>query len=125
MWRAYNTEDWANTGGPHRSPPHLQEDDNEDEEEDGISSFSCQKRFGCQTKITGFFITQLAEGIEGMDFNQTYRYLSIMREGILLDPILPRVGIMFTSPTSNASGIVLPDDPIKRLWLDPTQEPGL
>ena len=63
MWRAYDAEDWAYAGGPHRCPLHLQEDDNEDEDEDDVYLYSSWNRFGCQTNITGFFINQLAEGI--------------------------------------------------------------
>ena len=58
-------------------------------------------------------------------FNRTYQYRSRMRRERLLDTILPRVGIMTTSPASSTPVVVLPDDPIKRLRLDPTQEPGL
>ena len=43
----------------------------------------------------------------------------------MLDPILPRVGVHFSSSTSSASGVVLPGDPIERLGLDLTQEPVL
>ena len=42
-----------------------------------------------------------------------------------MDLILPRVGITFTSSMSRVSGVVLPDDPIKILGLEPTQELGL
>ena len=42
-----------------------------------------------------------------------------------MDPIFPKVGIKFTSPMSSTSSVVLPDDPIEILGLDPTQEPGL
>ena len=42
-----------------------------------------------------------------------------------MDQILPRVGTKFTSPTSSASNIVLMEDPIEILGLDPTQEPKL
>ena len=61
MWRAYEAEDLAYAGGPHGSPLRLRED------EDDASSYSFRARFGCQTKITGLFITQLADGIAGME----------------------------------------------------------
>ena len=65
-WRANKAEDWTYAGGSHRSTLHLQENTNEGEDEDDVSSYSFRARFGCQTKITGLFITRLEDGIVGM-----------------------------------------------------------
>ena len=59
--------DWVYAGGPHRSPLHPQEDDNEEEDEDEVSLYYFRARFGCQTMIAEFFITQLEDGITGME----------------------------------------------------------
>ena len=40
MWTSYEAEDWAYAGDPHRSPLHLQEDDNKDEDEDNVYLYS-------------------------------------------------------------------------------------
>jgi len=55
-WRAYEAQDLAYTGGSHDKPS-----------EENTFLFN----FGCQTKITGLFKTQLADGIMGMEMDET------------------------------------------------------
>eukprot|EP00547_Thalassionema_nitzschioides_P003178 CAMPEP_0194213420 /NCGR_PEP_ID=MMETSP0156-20130528/13996_1 /TAXON_ID=33649 /ORGANISM="Thalassionema nitzschioides, Strain L26-B" /LENGTH=576 /DNA_ID=CAMNT_0038941439 /DNA_START=247 /DNA_END=1975 /DNA_ORIENTATION=+ len=66
-WYAFEAKDMAYIGGPHDHP--LTKDNNGDSDIDPnhASAFSFEMTFGCQTRLTGLFKTQLADGIMGMD----------------------------------------------------------
>jgi hypothetical protein len=66
-WSAFEAHDDVYIGGPH---DHGLESDNggtSDMDPNHAFDFSFPMTFGCQTKMKGAFITQLADGITGMD----------------------------------------------------------
>lgn len=75
-WNAFEASDLCYVGGFHDRP--TQEDtDTTNKKADAADidpfhapAFSFRMKFGCQTRITGLFITQLADGIMGMDIAQ-------------------------------------------------------
>lgn len=74
-WSAYESVDLCYAGGPH-DQPLAQQDHASSENIDHIdpveaSQFAFELAFGCQVSITGLFITQLADGIMGMENDNT------------------------------------------------------
>lgn len=70
-WSAYEAVDTCYVGGFHDRPVNAKTDNNVDGLNDldplDASSFAFDMKFGCQTRITGLFVQQLADGIMGMD----------------------------------------------------------
>jgi hypothetical protein len=82
-WSAFESRDSAYVGGPHDHP--LLKDDGADSDLDPLhaSAFSFPMLFGCQTKLTGLFKTQLADGIMGMDNANTAFWSQMHAAGIM------------------------------------------
>lgn len=87
-WKAFEVSDMVYSGGPH---------DRSTEDEP-----SFRMHFGCQTRVTGFFKTQLADGIMGMEmaassfWKQMYNKNALREESFSLcmsrQPIASRSG---------------------------------
>ena len=72
-WNAFEVSDLCYVGGFHNRPTK-EADDSTNKNPDAADidpfhapAFQFRMKFGCQTRITGLFITQLADGIMGMD----------------------------------------------------------
>eukprot|EP00804_Cyclotella_cryptica_P023492 CCRYP_012138-RA/>CCRYP_012138-RA protein AED:0.11 eAED:0.11 QI:0/0/0/1/1/1/2/0/656 len=73
-WTAYEGADVCYAGGPHDAALETSQFDHvEGDHIDPVqaSQFAFELAFGCQTSITGLFITQLADGIMGMENDNT------------------------------------------------------
>jgi len=77
-WSAYESNDLCYAGGPHDkglavNGPMTNEENVALDHIDQVdaSQFAFELKFGCQTSITGLFITQLADGIMGMENEKT------------------------------------------------------
>jgi hypothetical protein len=66
-WNAFEASDLCYVGGFHDRP--VQKDDQNPDDLDPFHApaFAFPMKFGCQTHLEGLFITQLADGIMGMD----------------------------------------------------------
>jgi hypothetical protein len=71
-WYANEAIDKCYVGGPHHVPLLAVQDNNQEGTEGDdldpkhASQFAFDLTFGCQTRVTGLFVTQLADGIMGM-----------------------------------------------------------
>jgi hypothetical protein len=66
-WNAYEARDLCYVGGFHNLPLTQDDGGTEDIDPGHASAFQFPLQFGCQTKITGLFVGQLADGIMGME----------------------------------------------------------
>lgn len=69
-WRAFEASDVVYAGGPHDAL--LKNNRN-----------SFRLEFGCQTRLTGFFKTQLADGIMGMEMSSSSIWKQMYKQGVL------------------------------------------
>lgn len=74
-WSAYESFDTCYAGGPHDAPlesqGHVSSENVDHINPVDASQFAFELAFGCQVSITGLFITQLADGIMGMENDKT------------------------------------------------------
>lgn len=66
-WSAFEAKDFVYIGGPHDHSLTKDNGGTEDIDPNHAFAFTFKMVFGCQTKLTGLFKTQLADGIMGMD----------------------------------------------------------
>mmetsp|Transcript_417 Transcript_417/g.460 ORF Transcript_417/g.460 Transcript_417/m.460 type:complete len:645 (-) Transcript_417:87-2021(-) len=70
-WYAFEARDQAYIGGPHDHGLVRDNGGDQDIDPNHAKAFSFDMTFGCQTRLTGLFKTQLADGIMGMDIADT------------------------------------------------------
>jgi len=82
-WYAYEAKDIVYAGGPHNQS--LLHDDHSDSDIDPFRAvkFSFHFLFGCQTKLTGLFKTQMADGILGMNKNKASFWSQLYEQELL------------------------------------------
>ena len=88
-WKAFEASDVVYSGGPHNDV--LNKNRN-----------SFRMHFGCQTKLTGFFRTQLADGIMGMEMSSSSIWKQMYVQGVLEEKSF---ALCFTQqPTASRDG---------------------
>ena len=92
-WTAYEAVDLCYAGGPHHDalsvegPMTNKEDTTVDHvDPTDASKFAFELMFGCQVSITGLFITQLADGIMGMENKDTSFWKQMYSRGAIPRP---------------------------------------
>ena len=92
-WTAYEAVDLCYAGGPHHDalavngPMTNQDASTVDHvDPDDASQFAFELNFGCQVSITGLFITQLADGIMGMENEDTSFWRQMHSKGAIPRP---------------------------------------
>ena len=66
-WSAYEAMDSCYVGGLHTGAVTTEGDTQSDWDPHHAAALAFDLKFGCETSLTGLFITQLADGIMGMD----------------------------------------------------------
>lgn len=88
-WSAYEGMDLCYAGGLHDAPLGQKENDglNVDHIDPvDASQFAFELAFGCQVSITGLFITQLADGIMGMENEKTSFWKQMHSKNVIPKP---------------------------------------
>ena len=86
-WRAFEASDLVYSGGPHSH---------------AITTNSFRMHFGCQTKVTGLFKTQLACGIMGMEMAGSSFWKQMYKEGALQEKMFALC--LSRQPTASREG---------------------
>jgi len=130
-WDAFEARDYAYLGGPHNKALDVNEknennegqNDNSRIGEDPLNAkqFRFPMTFGCQTRITGLFKSQLADGIMGME-NKRGAFFKQMKDGKGIDR--EQFSLCFTRPGladrgGTMAGAVTMGGTDKRLHYDP------
>jgi hypothetical protein len=101
-WSAFEGRDAVYIGGPHDHGLNSDNGGTSDMDPNHAFAFSFPMTFGCQTKITGLFKTQLADGIMGMD-DAPSAFWSQMYDHKLIDD--KKFSLCFTrQPTAEKAG---------------------
>ena len=130
-WNAFEAVDYTYLGGPHNKALDITGElkNNEDldhnsrigENPDNAKLFRFPLTFGCQVRITGLFITQLADGIMGMN-NKKGAFFKQMKAGEGINR--EQFSLCFTRPPlavreGTMAGAVTMGGTDKRLHYDP------
>ena len=117
-WKAYESWDLAYVGGPHNEglsghDPTIEEDANFEVEVAAkingsdpfnADSFRFPLSFGCQSMISGLFKTQLADGIVGMEWNESAIWSQMYVNGVIQKQAFSLCYLEQPSATRNGNG---------------------
>eukprot|EP00979_Chaetoceros_neogracilis_P005789 scaffold1094_cov241-Chaetoceros_neogracile.AAC.2 len=92
MWAAHEGRDRTYLGGLHDGPLKYKEEGTKlggmihGEDPLEATNFGFDMTFGCQTKITGLFKTQLADGIMGMCLKESSIFQQMYQQNVIQNP---------------------------------------